>query len=304
MNSESLLDSLNAHLESWHPEIPNPKSQPAPIFIIGAPRSGTTLLYQYLISALELSYPSNLIARFWGQPLAGWTLQQTLFENAPTYRSCFRSHHGYADSSLLEPHEFGYFWRRWFPETDTHHTPSDAPVDLQLNQTLTALEQASGRSWLFKNLTLGMKIPLLHRLFPDMRVLYLTRDPLHIAASLLQGRQERYGDITTWWSLQPKETPRLLSLPPHEQVSAQIYYIERQIAQDLDALPTSSHQTLSYESFCTDPKQWIQKIATWLAIPIRDLAPLPDSFKFSTHTDDTLRQSIEKIYGNPPCTSV
>ena len=53
------------------------------IFIVGAPKSGTTLLTQKLISKFELDYVSNLTARFWKKPSQGIKITKKLF---PTER--------------------------------------------------------------------------------------------------------------------------------------------------------------------------------------------------------------------------
>jgi len=48
-----------------------PENTLPPIFIVGAPRSGTTLLTQVLISSFELGYIDNISSKFWTNPLMG-----------------------------------------------------------------------------------------------------------------------------------------------------------------------------------------------------------------------------------------
>src|SRR5581483_9026315 len=46
------------------------------IFILGLPRSGTTLLSQIIFNNLDLACTNNLIARFWDAPLCGTHLSK------------------------------------------------------------------------------------------------------------------------------------------------------------------------------------------------------------------------------------
>ena len=40
-------------------------------FIVGLPRSGSTLLQQILISRYSVGYVSNIVGKFWGNPMVG-----------------------------------------------------------------------------------------------------------------------------------------------------------------------------------------------------------------------------------------
>src|SRR5688572_30011389 len=51
-------------------------SQLPVVYIVGAPRSGTTLVSQLLAKYLDVGYINNLIARFWMRPLAGIRLSE------------------------------------------------------------------------------------------------------------------------------------------------------------------------------------------------------------------------------------
>jgi len=141
-----------------------------PVFIIGSPRAGTTLVYQAIVSKFNVEYPSNLVARFWKNPVLGYALQKNIC-SAETYTSNFKSHHGYSVDKFLEPHECGYFWSRWFSSKKSHHTPIDTEVDDGLKITIDNLLRLSGKVWVFKNLTLGLKIPILKKYFQTQNLL-------------------------------------------------------------------------------------------------------------------------------------
>ena len=84
------------------------------IFVFGLPRSGTTIMSQFLIYAFRLGYINNFMARFWLAPLTGIKLSKKILgENQNT---TFTS--DYAKTmNLFDIHEFGYFWRYWLKIT-------------------------------------------------------------------------------------------------------------------------------------------------------------------------------------------
>ena len=95
------------------------------VFIVGAPRSGTTLLTQLLISQYEIGYVSNLIARFWKAPYLGLLLAKEIRDPDRPPDVGFSSDRGFT-SGYEGPHEFGYFWRRWFDYQESHSVRAEA----------------------------------------------------------------------------------------------------------------------------------------------------------------------------------
>ena len=76
---EDFLERLNAwlvlHADAEHLRL---EETVPTLHVIGAPRSGTTLLHQALISRLELGYVDNLVAAFWRAPTYGVQLSRSL----------------------------------------------------------------------------------------------------------------------------------------------------------------------------------------------------------------------------------
>ena len=125
---EHLLKFLNGALDlSNRYQIDINKKYPI-VFIIGTPRSGTTLLTQWLASLNLFCYPSNFISRFYKAPFVGAIIQEMLVNPDYAYKNelafdtslSFQSDTG-KTSGLTEPHEFWYFWRNYFefPEIQT-----------------------------------------------------------------------------------------------------------------------------------------------------------------------------------------
>ena len=76
---ESVLSELNDNLASLH-NTAGLEVQPAVSMIIGPPRCGTTLAMQWFASLGCFAYPSNLVARFFGNPAIGFQIQQVLHD--------------------------------------------------------------------------------------------------------------------------------------------------------------------------------------------------------------------------------
>ena len=83
------------------------------IFVVGVPRSGTTILTQLLLSAFQIGYVNNIVAKFWQAPYIGSILAKSLKNNQQNLNISTDSNYGFTNE-YEGPHEFGYFWRRWF----------------------------------------------------------------------------------------------------------------------------------------------------------------------------------------------
>ena len=120
------------------------------IFIVGAQRSGTTLLMQLMTQYFELSYPNNFIARYWDTPYIGAILYKNISNNLRENRIDLNSDLGYT-KGLDGPHEFGYFWKKWFP-WESWEDKKYGEIDYSvLQKQLGAWESVNGTPLIFKN---------------------------------------------------------------------------------------------------------------------------------------------------------
>lgn len=123
---ESLLQGVNDLLAEAERRIIEDSAGPTKplIFIVGAPRSGTTLMLQWLAASGRFAYPTNLLSRFFKAPYIGVRIQQLLTDPSLDYRGELFELTGTTidwvsnagkTRGVLQPHEFFYFWRRFFP---------------------------------------------------------------------------------------------------------------------------------------------------------------------------------------------
>ena len=110
-SGERFLEELNEYLAPRERELYADYAIEHPfVFVLGLPRSGTTLLSQLLAYCLDAGYVNNFAARFWLAPVHGIRLARLIAADAepPSFESDYAR-----TKSLLDIHEWGYFWRHW-----------------------------------------------------------------------------------------------------------------------------------------------------------------------------------------------
>ena len=234
-----------------------------PVFIIGAPRTGSTIFYQVITNYWDIGYINNLECLFYRNIIFGEFLSQKIFKSK--YHNNFKAYHG-ATNGYNSPSECGSFWYRWFP-SDRHFVGVDELTELQkreMRRVVYAMIALKRKPLFFKNMNCGQRIGALSQIFPEALFIYCARNPLYTAQSLLETRKRVYGNYNTWWSIMPKEYHKLQSLRPIEQVVAQIHYIEKQINKDLEKYYSDKWIKLEYEHFTENPLQQLQAIWSFL----------------------------------------
>ena len=266
---EDFLLALNQQLSRVdlpQPPIKNNISKLPLIYVVGAPRSGTTLLSQLISRHLPVGYINNLIARFWLRPSVGIRLSRGLFPANARSGLSLRSQHG-TTSGIIEPHEFGYFWRHWLnlDQAPTHHLTSEMLAVLDANGLKNALENEILASFacpvVFKNVICGFHADFLTQLHPASLFIHISREPFASAASILKVRLERFGSYRTWWSLKPSTFPFSIQTDdPAIEVATQVLECRREINEEL-AKPGIRSFQLSYEDLCDSPHRMIMEIS-------------------------------------------
>ncbi len=248
-----------------------------PIFIIGSPRSGTTILYQILIHSFDFAYVNNLVGNLYRCPNLGSELSHQLGLDAKNIS--FESTHG-VTRGLAGPNEFGNFWYRWFPKAP--HYADEKTVSVKaggaLRRSIAAIQSFSGRPLLLKNTVNSMRIRALQHLFPKALFIVSERDPVYTAQSIYKVRAKR-SKKERWWSTRPQELKELLALPLIEQCVYQVYYLTKQIETDSKLTDCDRFFWLNYERLCTDTGNELSRIEEWLklrGIPVKRRAvPVP-----------------------------
>ena len=242
-------------------------------FIVGTPRSGTTLLFQLIATHLRVGYPTNFVARYWMAPVYG--SQRYRRQHGHTLRDiALRSQFG-GTQGPHSPHEFSWFWQYWTdfgPTDDLSESELDAIDWPSIRGELAALAGFSGSPYVFKSLNHTVyNIARFARELPQSRFIYIQRDPRFVLQSILECRVERYGDERMWWTIRPRDVASWLTRDPVEQVSHQINDIRRGIERGLASLPEQRKLTITYEDMIADPRGVLLRVSELLMdAPFRD----------------------------------
>jgi hypothetical protein len=233
-----------------------------PILIVGAPRSGSTLLQQLLVEAFDVCYLSNLHCTFYGSP----ALVQHLAGRWLSPPGDFSSAHGRTEG-LGGPAECGDYWYRFFRRRPQYVPLAEAdPERLRaLRASVRALAAAARRPVVFKNLICTLRLEPIAAALPEALFLVVRRDLVDNAASLLLARRAVHGDERRWWSAEPPGFDELLARPAHEQVVEQVLRIEALVDAERERLGTGRFLDLDYATVCASPADTLQEIETFAA---------------------------------------
>ena len=155
-----------------------------PILIIGAPGSGTTLLYQTLCSHRDLAYIThNMLragiyrrGRLVGDRRKALFILQNLIHRDP-------------DSNL--PHEADMFWMARFGYYN-YMTEKDYSKEMAayFRKKVLQVQNLWGRSrFVNKNLQNSFRVRLLNSIFPDVKLIHIIRDGRAVAFSILNKKE-------------------------------------------------------------------------------------------------------------------
>jgi len=272
------------HLVAEEPA-PRARTRPLekPVFIIAAPRSGSTLLFETLACTPGFS-------SFGGE--AHWLIE---------------------DHAALRPGA---------PGVDSNRlTAADATAGISAAIRQVALDRlqgpegmapADGAPLLEKTPKNALRIPFLKKLFPDARFIFLWRDPRENLGSIIDAWQA--GGWVTYKALPGWDGPWSLLLPPGwqalrgaslETVAAWQWRSANQTAlEDLQQLPPEDWTSVAYHDFLADPEGVTRRLCGFAGVPFdaalqtrvagqlplsrhTHTAPAPD--KWRRHEDAILR---------------
>lgn len=237
----------------------------APIFIVAPPRSGTTVMAQLMTASMRLAYFSNFTRLFPYSPVAATWVQQRL-AGGRLLNTSFSSSYGRAKGSAT-PNDAVRFWWRWFDsEEPSWYSSGDAieGVD-RLRREVMAMQKLMGGPFLSKDMRHALRIPALAQIFPTSFWIRLVREPMYVAQSLLEARDNVYGDREVWVGAKPRQYESLRSGLPHSQIAGQVHFLNQQIAGDLEAVDSKRKIIVRYEQLCEKPRPTLEELRAAVA---------------------------------------
>lgn len=270
---EVILQEVNALLNEAERHIISQYKKPKyPVmFVAGGPRTGTTLVMQWLASLGIFSYPSNLLSRFYAAPYIGAKIQLLLTDAEYAFRDelkdlckqiSYESNLG-KTSGVLSPNEFWYFWRRFIPNSTprylTQVEETEVKADL-LSAEIAAIEAVFQKPFTAKVLILLLNLKILAKIFENAFFLIVKRHPFYTIQSMLEARQKFFGTKEKWYSIKPTQYDKLKRLDPIRQVSGQVFYVNQSIRNEQRSIDKSKYLEIEYEKFCANPETFLSKI--------------------------------------------
>lgn len=272
---EQLLGEINSDIAMAEKNLLKKNIREYPVvFIMGAMRSGTTLLEQWMADMNVFAYPSNIMSRFFGAPIIGGKIQKLLTDEKYNFRDeiidfslnreiIFESSNG-KTKGALQPNEFWYFWRRFLPEDLRGYTSEDLyeKVDIQtMRRELWGIAQVFDKPIVLKGMICNYHIPFLNKVFDKALFICLQRNIESHVKSVIKARERQYGTQNKWYSFLIPEYESLSKIEDIEvQVRCQIEAINNAVVNGLKNVPDQKKIQVKYEEFCLNPKKLYHEI--------------------------------------------
>ena len=245
-------------LEFWERRQPEPCSEHPVLLIVGAPRSGTSLVYQALSQYLDVSFPSNGSVMFSRAPITAARLQQRL---RTSRRPSFRSFYGQT-CRLTDTNDGFEIWNRWLGSD--RYQPARELTDEQIADMRSFFARWTGlldKPLLNKNNRNALAIRLLADCLPQARFIVVRRNPVMVAQSLITARKRIQGDVSAAWGLQARSVASDDCLSHVDAVFHQLADIETQMAAQLQQVANDRVFSMTYEGFCEQPASMTRSLA-------------------------------------------
>lgn len=239
--------------------------------ITGLPRSGTTLLYQLFARTGAVGYPSNVMAMFHRVPWVGARIQSHLAAADPTIST--RSIGGRTPEPL-DPHEFGYFWRRVCGHSGNSLRQDLDPVPApSLQRELDLVAAVFGRPVVYKNFLALAHGPRMLDELERMHLFLVRRPERDVAASLIQLRRRLDTPDSAPLGVEPEAPVEAEAV--EDRVARQVVALGRRL-ETVGLADRPRVETVDYAELCAAPRAVVSRLLAALGSDPGDPGRLPD----------------------------
>ena len=247
------------------------------ILVVGPPRSGTTLVTQYLINSFDVCYLTNLTSLFPRSPIA---ITKLLGRLVPIGAGDYDAFYG-RSRRLSGVNDGLYIWDRWLGN-DRRQVPTmlEPGSEESMRQLFAALANYFKAPIINKVNRLNTCAHLVANELTNVQFLCLQRAPLFLAQSLYIARGQILGNMNMAYGAQH---PDSVTEDPIEDVCRQVLFYEDHAKKQQQLLGSESFPLISYEEFCENPAALANFLATKqpLLNPRRNREQMPRSFQIS-----------------------
>ena len=230
-----------------------PARKNALVFVVGAPRSGTTICEQVLLRHLPFAYLNNVTSLFPKSPLTA-----TRFLGGPRLHPPGTSSFYGKTAGLRGPNDALYIWDRWFGTDRTRipeHLDEESAEDMAC--FFAACEEQYKRPLLCKVNSLIASAHLVDVALTPCFFICMQRDDAYLAQSLYISRQLITGSLDRPYGLLAKE---FVDPDPIRSVCKQSLFYRRLAESQRQRIGEDRFWITSYEDFCHDPEPLIDRV--------------------------------------------
>ena len=258
---------------------------PTPLFILGLPRSGTTLVYELIIQIFKVAYLPKIFNYTFGLPNITARACKPFIQN-PTAQ--YRSNYGRIPG-VFSPAENNNFWTKWFVTTPSlgHHIPNtfiDYKARQQANLAVGSLTTIANQPYVFKNVYFSLAIDALAACFENAKIIVVRRNIKDVAGSIYK-RRSALKSAKQWWSIKPPFYTEVQQWDLIEQIAFQCIRSEQLIERSLRNISSSRYFILNYKDLCNSPHDLALDLSKWLGPTYlkRTFDNIPNIFPYSNH---------------------
>jgi hypothetical protein len=227
------------------------------VFVCGAPRSGTTVVYQTLVSHLPVAYFSNLTALFPKSPLVAQRLfGRFVARPAAEYHSFYGRTQGLGGTN-----DALQLWDRWLG-SDRSAVPAALTPEARrdMAEFFRACDAVFDRPLVNKNNSLNLTAHLVAECLPQATFLCLSRDRRQLARSLYRARCDIHGSPAAAYGVAPSDIAAAAA-DPVQSVCEQAAFYDETNRRQLERLGAERFWIVGYEQFCRDPAALVRRVA-------------------------------------------
>lgn len=244
--------------------------EPEPVFLLGVPRSGTTLTYQLMVRYFDFLFVSNFVERFYATPNLTFAIDQRMANKA---QSSFTSSYGKTDGDGAKAPNQGvnFFYQFFGLDNIKHHQildELDSDKLMLMKKTIGGLTTKYNKQMIFKELSLGQKLPILQHYFPKAKYIIIERHMLYTAQSIHQAMTKHQHPEDSMWGGQFEDFEQFLSLDKNKLIANQVVGIEKGIEQGLAQIDSERILRVNYRDICLHTSQTLDKIATFIEMSL------------------------------------